>query len=138
MLDALLFFPVATFASFAVIGPATPFPILFVLLAVSGASRSMQFTALNTLAFADVPQERMAPANTWFSVAFQLSNGIGVAVGALLLRLSGAVLGSGATLPAFHGAFAAVAVIMIALALLALRLRPDAGAAVSGHHLAKA
>ncbi len=127
-----------TLIGYALVGPATPFPILFVLLAVSGASRSMQFTALNALAFADVPQDRMAPANTWFSVAFQLSNGIGVAVGALLLRTAGVLAGHGPNLAAFHGAFAAVAVLMIGLALMTLRLRRDAGAAVSGHSLAKA
>jgi len=116
----------------AAIGPWTPLPLVAALLVVSGASRSMQFTALATLAFADVPQERMAPANTWFSVAFQLGNGMGVAVGAVLLRLAGTFVG-GPTLEAFHGAFLALAAILLGLAASALRLRPEAGAAVSGH-----
>lgn len=123
----------ATMAGCAAIGPWTPLPLVLVLLVVSGASRSMQFTALATLAFADVPQERMAPANTWFSVAFQLGNGMGVAVGALLLRTAGAVAGAGPTLTAFHGAFAGLAAVMAALAIAGLRLRPEAGAAVSGY-----
>ncbi|HYZ63552.1 MAG TPA: MFS transporter [Acetobacteraceae bacterium] len=117
----------------AVIGPATPMLAILPLLIVSGASRSMQFTCLATLAFADVPQDRMAAANTWFSVAFQLGNGMGVAIGAVLLRLA-ATLGNGRPdLLAFHGAFAALAGVMFALAAAGLRLRPEAGAAVSGH-----
>jgi EmrB/QacA subfamily drug resistance transporter len=120
----------------AAVGPWTPLVAILPLLVVSGASRSMQFTALGTLAFADVPQERMAPANTWFSVAFQLGNGVGVAVGALLLRVSGAAMGVGPSLIAFRGAFTALALLTLGLAALALRLRPDAGAAVSGHRAA--
>ena len=46
---------------------------LVALLVVAGASRSFQFTALSTLAFADVPEPSMAPANTLFSLAFQLA-----------------------------------------------------------------
>ena len=122
----------------ALVGPATPLPLLLGLLAVAGASRSTQFTALATLAFADVPQERMSPANTWFSVGFQLGNGLGVAVGALLLRAAGALSGTGPDLAAFHGAFLALAVLMLGLAALALRLHPDDGAAVSGHRAATA
>ncbi len=114
----------------ALIGPATPLLAILGLLALAGASRSMQFTALNTLAFADVPQERMSPANTWFSVAFQLGNGIGVAAGAMLLRLAG-----GSDLAGFHGAFAALALLMLGLAAAAMRLRPEDGAGVSGHRL---
>ncbi len=128
----------ATMLGFALVGPATPLPLLLVLLAVAGASRSTQFTALATLAFADVPQERMAPANTWFSVGFQLGNGLGVAVGALLLRAAAGLRGNGPDLAAFHVAFAALAVLMLGLAVLALRLRPEDGAAVSGHRVATA
>lgn len=121
----------AAMAGCALIGPATPLALILPLLILAGSSRSMQFTALATLAFADVPQDRMAPANTWFSVAFQLGNGLGVAVGALLLRLS--LLGAGSDLAAFHTAFAALGLLMLALAATALRLPADAGAAVSGH-----
>jgi MFS family permease len=122
----------------ALIAPGTPLPLILGLLALTGASRSMQFTALATLAFADVPQERMSPANTWFSVGFQLGNGLGVAVGALLLRIAGTIEGRGPDLAAFHLAFVALAVLMLGLAALALRLRPEDGAVVSGHRAATA
>ena len=115
----------------AMIGPGTPLAAILLVLAVAGASRSMQFTALGTLAFADVPQAGMAPANTWFSVAFQLGTGIGVGVGALFLQVAGGVLG-GPGLAAFHAAFVGLGVLMLGLAGAALMVPRGAGAAVSG------
>ncbi len=123
----------ATMLGFAAVTPAVPVGAVVALLALSGASRSLQFTALNTLAFADVPQPWMAPANTWFSVAFQLSLGVGVAVGAVALRLAGAAAGVGTPgLAEFHAAFAAVALCMACAALAGLRLPADAGLVVTG------
>ena len=123
----------ATMLGFAAVTPAVPVGAVVALLALSGASRSLQFTALNTLAFADVPQPWMAPANTWFSVAFQLSLGVGVAVGAVALRLAGAEAGVATPgLAEFHAAFAAVALCMACAALAGLRLPADAGLVVTG------
>ncbi len=122
----------AAMAGFALAPATAPLPLLLALLVVAGASRSLQFTALNTLAFADVPQPAMAPANTWFSVAFQLSIGIGVAVGAVALRVASGAAGVEAPeLPQFHAALAVVALAMAGTALLALGLARDAGAAVT-------
>jgi hypothetical protein len=56
----------------------------------------------------------------------------------LLLRIAATVAGSGPDLAAFHGAFVALAVLMLMLAGAGLRLRPEAGAAVSGHRIAAA
>ncbi len=111
----------------------TPLLAIVPVLVLAGASRSMQFTALSTLVFVDVPQDRMAPANTWFSVSFQLSIGMGVALGAVMLRLAGTVMGGEASLGAFHLTFACLAMAMLALGASALLLSPEAGAAVSRH-----
>jgi len=122
----------AAMACFALLPAGAPLPLVLALLVVAGASRSLQFTALNTLAFADVPQPAMAPANTWFSVAFQLSIGIGVAVGAVALRVASLAAGVAQPgLPQFHAALAVVALAMAGMALTALGLARDAGAAVT-------
>lgn len=92
------------------------------LLALSGAFRSLQFTALNTLAFAEVPEPDMGTANTLFSLAFQFSTGMGVAIGAVALRLAGG----------FPGTFAAVAVLMAAASLSGLLVGREAGREVRG------
>lgn len=77
-----------TIALYALPGPQTPLVVIAVLLFVGGVFRSMQFTALNTLAFSEVPQPQMSEANTLFSTVFQLALGMGIAVGALAIRLS--------------------------------------------------
>ncbi len=108
-------------------------PLTILVLVASGASRSLQFTALNTLAFADVPEEATSAANTLFSVAFQLGVGFGVAFGASALRLATAVLHQGVPdRTAFELAFTIIAIITAIVAVDGLRLHPEAGAIVSG------
>ena len=67
--------------------------LVLLVLFVGGLSRSMQFTAFNTLGFADVPKEQMSDASTLFSMFFQLSMAMGIATGALLLRFSMSIHG---------------------------------------------
>lgn len=92
----------------------------------------MQFTVFNSLAFADVPKSQMNAASTIFSTFFQLSMGLGIAVGALLLRISMAFNGTGvkAVTGDFQLAFLMVAAIAVVALLDTLRLSPDAGEAV--------
>jgi len=121
----------ATMLACATLSPATPMIPLLALLAVSGASRSLQFTAVSSLAFADIPQPAMGSANTIFSVAFQLSLGLGVALGAVILQAIGKVQGTEApTLAAFHASFVVIAALMALVTLCGLRLSRGAGEAV--------
>jgi len=120
----------ATMLACSWLTPATPVPVILILLVVSGASRSLQFTSINTLAYADVPERMMSPANTMFSIAYQLSQGFGVALGAVALRLAFLATGSGAAVPAraeFRFALIGLAVVMALTSLTALGLAPDAG-----------
>lgn len=111
-----------TMLACAFLVPGVPAWVVVPLLALSGAFRSLQFTALNTLAFAEVPERDMGTANTLFSLGFQFSTGMGVAIGAVALRLAGG----------FPGAFAAVAVLMAAASLAGLLVGRDAGREVRG------
>jgi hypothetical protein len=52
----------AAIAACAAIAKHMPLPVICAILFVGGMSRSMQFTALNTVAFADIPQKAMAAA----------------------------------------------------------------------------
>ena len=72
--------------SYGLLAPSTPLALIVGVLFTGGLARSLHFTALNTLAFADVPPAKLRAANTLFSTAFQLSLGLGVAVGALAVR----------------------------------------------------
>ena len=127
-------------AAMSLLSPATPKTIIVVVLFLSGLARSLQFTALNTLSFADVPKAQMSGASALSSTLFQMTMGIGVAVGAIALRLAqwlhghGSESGAHAMTPAdFSVAFVIVAVIgLVGIADL-FGLARDAGAVVSGH-----
>jgi len=105
--------------------------ILFILF-VGGLSRSMQFTVFNTLGFADIPKAQMSDASTLFSMFFQLSMAMGVAIGALLLRLAMNIHGNTehAETVDFQLTFLCVAVIAGIALLDNLRLPPQAGESV--------
>jgi EmrB/QacA subfamily drug resistance transporter len=126
---------VASLAACALLSPTTPVWLIAAVLFVGGLTRSMQFSALNTIAFADVPQQRMAAANTLFSTAFQVALGLGVALGASGVRLghwSAQQLGI-AHWPAidYRLAFLLVALVSLLGLVDALRLSPQAGEQVS-------
>jgi hypothetical protein len=108
------------------------------ILFVNGLSRSMQFTAVGTLAFADIAKPEMSNATSFFSMIAQMSMGMGVAVGAIALRVAGFLDGNstgGPTTKEFHIAFLLVAVLSVLATLDCFVLAPDAGATVSGHRL---
>ncbi|MCX7521463.1 MFS transporter [Microbacterium sp. STN6] len=114
-------------AAVALITPATPVALIAALLVFGGAMRSIGFTAYNTIAFADVPHERMTEANTLSSTVQQLAAGFGVTVGALALR-AGQLTDAGAgTLAPYRVAFVAIAVITLAATLEALLVDRGAG-----------
>ncbi len=102
------------------------------LLFMGGLSRSLQFSAYNTLGFADVPQPQMSNASTLFSMAFQLSMGLGVAVGALLLRSAMALHGNAgqATTADFQLTFLLVSGIAAIAMIDSFSLKASAGYAV--------
>jgi EmrB/QacA subfamily drug resistance transporter len=87
--------------------------IIYAVLFVAGMARSMNFTAMATLAFADVPQPMRAGATTLSAMAQQASNAVGVAAAALLLALFQASRGGPhLDLGDFQKAFFAAAALM--------------------------
>jgi EmrB/QacA subfamily drug resistance transporter len=126
---------VASLVACALLTPETPVWLIAVILFFGGMTRSMQFTALNTIAFVDVPQARMAAANTLFSTTFQLAMGLGIALGAVAVR-AGMWLAPSiglAHVPAIEYRIAFVLVSLVSLVGLrdALALAADAGARIS-------
>jgi hypothetical protein len=59
----------------------TPLAVIAVVALISGAGRSVGFTCIQTIAFADIPDDQMRDANTLQATAMQLSLGLGVALG---------------------------------------------------------
>jgi EmrB/QacA subfamily drug resistance transporter len=116
------------------LAPATPAAVVVAVLLVAGLTRSMQFTALATLAFADIEPHQRGSSSTLSSMVQQLSAGLGVAVAAILLNISQSLRhGDHLALADFRLAFTVVGLTALAASALFLRLKPEAGAEVSGH-----
>jgi EmrB/QacA subfamily drug resistance transporter len=124
----------AGIAALALLTPAWPSAAIFLLLAAGGLARSLQFTALNTLAFADVPGERMSAATALYGTLQQLTPALGVVLATTTLEASLALSGRGALAVAdFAWGFVVAAAVVLASVPLHARLARDAGAEVSGH-----
>ncbi len=118
----------------AALRPAWPLAAIYALLLLGGFFRSLQFTAYNTLAYADIPRPRMSAATSLYSTIQQISLTFGVAVGAAMLEIGQAIGGHGRpTLGDFSWAFLAVAAASGLGLVFAARLAPEAGAEMSGH-----
>ena len=117
----------------------TPVWVILMLLLVGGFFRSLQFTSINTLAYADVEQARVSRATALVSVMQQLAISTGVAFGALAVELTLHVRAQpNLTAADFPPAFIAVAVISAASIFMFARLSPDAGAELANRATAKA
>jgi EmrB/QacA subfamily drug resistance transporter len=124
--------------SYGFFTPSTSVVLMMSLLLAGGFFRSLEFTSLNAIAYAEVDQARMGSAITFASVAQQLSLSMGVAAAALILQGLRRVHGGGDTLliADFQWAFIIVAAISALSLLTFLPLPADAGADLAGpaHH----
>ena len=114
--------------------PTTPLAVMLAVLLLGGVLRSLQFTSLNSIAYADVTQQEVGRANGLYTVAQQLSLALGVAVAAVVLETSQAVSGAHSlTTNDFAIAFFVVAGLSLASTWFFVRLPENAGANISGH-----
>ncbi|MGZ9409295.1 MAG: DHA2 family efflux MFS transporter permease subunit [Methylocystis sp.] len=112
---------------------ATPHVLIMGALLVGGFFRSLEFTALNAVAYADVDQDAMSRATSFASVAQQLSLSTGVAISAAALEATRALRGGGALQAAdFTPAFIVVALIWTLSVMSFLPLAPNAGDDLTG------
>ncbi|WP_018699812.1 MFS transporter [Amorphus coralli] len=113
------------------LGPAAA--VIVTVLLVGGFFRSLQFSCISALAYADIPQERMSRATSFASVAQQVGLSTGVTVSAFILEFQRFGRPDGAVLPGdFLTAFVLVAAIAALSILVFARLSPDAGSQMSG------
>lgn len=114
---------------------ATPQLVMLSWLLAYGFFRSLQFTCINTLGYADIPQPRMSQATSFASTTQQLSLSLGVGIGSQLLNTARALRDGGALEARdFQYSLMVVAALTAASALLFRRLAANAGNTVSGHH----
>ena len=109
--------------------PQTPVAAMMALLLVGGFLRSLEFTSLNAIAYAEVDQAAISGAVTFAAVVQQVSLSLGVTLGAGVLQVlhvgqSGEHIGAGD----FRWAFIVVALVSVASIAAFLRLPDNAGA----------
>ncbi len=107
---------VAAMLAIAMLGPDTSRPTIIAALVISGALRSIGFSAYNTLAFADVDTGDLADANALHAAVQELGSAYGVAFAAVAV----AVLAAG-----YSATFVLLAVLMVVCVMGALRLPGD-------------
>ena len=113
--------------------PSTPEWLLWAALLGGGFFRSLQFTSINALAYADIDAPQMSRATSFASVAQQLSLSTGVAAGAGAIELSQWWHADAAlTTRDFSFAFYVVALVSASASLIFARLPVDAGDLLRG------
>ena len=113
---------VGCFGLLALLRPGLPVVVMAVILYVSGALRSVGFTAYNSLAFSDVDGDDLTHGNTLNASVQELAAGLGIAVGALLLSV----------LSSYSLAYLVLGAMLAVTLIETLRLAGDAGSHVSG------
>jgi EmrB/QacA subfamily drug resistance transporter len=132
-------------ASFFIATPAfftdtTPYAAMGAVVLVGGFFRALQFSTVNSLAFADLDNRQMSQATSITSVSQQLALATGVAVAAFILDMTRLVRGDLALVAQdFAPAFVLVSVISVLSIFLFIGLPKNAGAALTAREeIAKA
>jgi EmrB/QacA subfamily drug resistance transporter len=113
--------------------PQTSYALMLLAIFLGGFVRSMFFTGINALTYAEVPPEQTSKATPIAAVAQQLSIALGVALAGGILEVQAGLRGGALTLGDFHVAFFIVATVSATAAFWFFRLDSDAGSAVSGY-----
>lgn len=113
--------------------PQTPYLVMIAIILAGGFIRSMFFTSINALAYAEITPENTSKATPIVAVAQQLNIALGVALAGGILEVLATIHGGPPALSDFHIAFFLVALVSASASVWFIRLAPDAGDSVSGH-----
>ncbi|MDB5959550.1 MAG: EmrB/QacA family drug resistance transporter [Massilia sp.] len=123
-----------TIGLFSIVKAGTPLYMIVMLSLMQGFFNSLQFSSMNTLAYADVAQPDSSMASTISSSFQQLSMSFGLAAGSLV---AGYYLGAvpqtnqGMVTSALHSAFVALSVVTILSSLAFWTLKRNDGESIS-------
>lgn len=110
---------------------STPALLIVGLFLAGGLSRSLQFTSVNTLAYADVPPERLSRATSFAAALQELSGSVGVTIAAMGLQ-GMQYLRGGSAIDAAHfpPVFILIGLVSLTSILFFSRLSRGAGASL--------
>jgi EmrB/QacA subfamily drug resistance transporter len=123
-----------TIALFTLVGPGTPWYWIAGIGLLQGFFNSLQFSSMNTLAYADVEQKDSSMASTISSSVQQLSMSFGLASGSLVTAwYLGRVPQTNQVMvtSALHHAFLTLAITTMLSSIVFWRLRRDDGESIS-------
>ncbi|MFT4113420.1 MFS transporter [Silvibacterium sp.] len=113
--------------------PGLPKIALFSILLFAGCTRSMQMTAIGSVAYADVADTERSTASSLMAMIQQAASAAGVAVAALCISIFQGIHHSTAVAIAdFHDTFAISAVIALAGTMVLMGVPRDIGSEISG------
>jgi len=118
--------------------PTTPHLLIMAVLLLSGFFRSLFFTSVNALVFADIDSTQAGPATAISAASQQISIAIGVAIAGAILEVAPIFTGQTLGHTSFVVAFTSVGLISILAMVPFFRLHKDAGSDVSGHPISAA
>jgi fucose permease len=112
--------------------PQTPYVVIIGVLFIVGFSRSVQFTAVQSLGYAELPAAQTSRATSFAAMTQQLAQSVGVGLAALVVHLSlvwhgHAGVGPDDISPAYY----TLAALVLASTLVFWRLPAHAGAELS-------
>ncbi len=118
--------------------PSWPSLAIYAVLLVGGFVRSLQFTAYNTIAYADLDRRQMSAATSLYSTIQQLSLTLGITAGAAALEISALLSGRAQPGIGDYGmAFLTIGFISALAAPASAGLARDAGAELTGGSAAR-
>jgi MFS family permease len=113
---------VGCFGLLALLAPGLPIVAMAAILYVSGALRSIGFTAYASLAYSGIDGDDLTHGNTLNSSVQELAAGLGIAIAALLLSI----------LSSYPYVYLVLGAVLATTLIETLRLPRDAGSHVSG------
>lgn len=111
--------------SFSAINSNTSLFFIILLTFFFGFLSTLQYSGMNTLAYAEVTPEQLSGATSIMSTMQQVSQSFGVAISAIFLRYFS--MGLKLTLSDFHHAFIGIGLITLCSMIIFLRLKPEDG-----------
>jgi len=118
----------ASIAIYGIFFPGMPRIAIWLIVLFGGVFPSLQFTGLNSLAYADIPTRDIGRATSVASVIQQVSLGLGVTIAGIVLQISHKVQGHASIVwTDFWPAFLAVGLFAVASIPVTKRLPADAG-----------
>ena len=116
--------------------PDISLAVLIPLLLVGGFFRSLFFTSINALAFADVPRESTGDATAMMGALQQVAIATGVALAGAVLEIGMVMSGRAMAAPVdFSAAFLVVGLVTMSAAFAFIPMGREAGSEVSGRRV---